>query len=62
MRVADDGTAYTFVENFSNEPREVALGAEARKDMLSGSTLSGKVQLPPYGVLALEGKFGVKNA
>ena len=51
LRVADDGTTYTFVGNFANEPREVDLGAAPRTDMLSGSTLSGKVQLPPYGVV-----------
>ena len=50
-----DGTAYTFVENFANEPREVDLGAAPRKDLLSGWTLSGKVPLQPYGVLALRG-------
>jgi beta-galactosidase len=55
LRVADDGTAYTFVENFANEPREVDLGAAPRKDLLSGWTLSGKVPLQPYGVLALRG-------
>ncbi len=55
LRVADDGTAYTFVENFANEPREVDLGAAPRTDLLSGAALSGKVELPPYGVLTLRG-------
>ena len=55
LRVADNGATYTFVENFANEPREVDLGAAPRTDLLSNSTLSGKVQLPPYGVLALRG-------
>ena len=55
LRVAADGATYTFVENFANESREVDLGSAPRTDLLSGSTLSGKVELPPYGVLVLRG-------
>ena len=50
-RVAADGTVFTFVENFANAPRTVDLGAAARTDRLSGGTLSGPTELPPYGVL-----------
>ena len=55
LRVADDGTTYTFVENFANEPREIDLGAAPRRDLLSGETLAGRHTLPPYGVMALVG-------
>ncbi len=53
LRVAADGTTFTFVENFANEPREVDLGPAVRTDLLPGQTVAGTVELPGYGVMAL---------
>lgn len=49
-----DGKSYSFVENFASEPREIELKGAPRTDLLSGATVSGKVVLPPYGVLVLK--------
>lgn len=48
-----DGKTYVFVQNYSNESRDIDLGATPRTDLLSGKVLSGKVTLTPYGVLVL---------
>ena len=42
-----------FVTNFASEPRTVDLGPAPRKNLLDGAVLSGSVELPPFGVLAL---------
>ena len=55
LRVAADGTAYTFVGNYIGAPRAIDLGPAPRKDLLSGRTFAGPTELPPYGVLVLQG-------
>ncbi len=50
-----DGRTFTFVENFANEARTADLGPVPRTDLLSGRTLAGPTELPPYGVIVLEG-------
>lgn len=49
-------TSFTFVSNFAGEPREARLGPQPRLDLLTGGTVSGTVQLPPYGVMVLQGE------
>ncbi|MCY0878797.1 MAG: beta-galactosidase [Firmicutes bacterium] len=45
---------WTFLMNFSAEPREVHLGDAARHEVVSDRWLGGAVTVPPYGVLVLE--------
>lgn len=41
---------YVFVINTASEPRHVELGVRSLTDLLTGSTSSGTVELPPSGV------------
>jgi Beta-galactosidase len=52
-RINENGE-FTFVTNYSNKESLARLGAAPRTDLLSGSTVSGDVMLPPYGVLVLK--------
>jgi beta-galactosidase len=49
-----DGREFVFVQNFSNEPKTVDLGAKPRKDLLSGNAFSGETAIPAYGTVVLE--------
>lgn len=49
-----NGRAFIFVQNYANEEREVDLGSGKFRDLLSSAEQSGKVMLPPYGVMVLE--------
>ncbi|MFP4057058.1 MAG: beta-galactosidase [Candidatus Brocadiia bacterium] len=50
----DGQRRYVFVLNFTTEPKTVALGQEAFRDLLSGEGVSGELRLDPYGVAVLE--------
>ncbi|MGI5869118.1 MAG: beta-galactosidase [Kiritimatiellia bacterium] len=45
--------SFIFVINFNNAPAAITL-TKARRDLLTGRTLSGAKTLPPYGVLVLQ--------
>ena len=54
VRENDAGERFVFVTNFASEPRAVDLGPAPRKSLLDGgATVSGTVELPPFGVLVL---------
>ncbi|WP_391570741.1 beta-galactosidase [Cohnella sp.] len=46
---------FTFVLNHRDDEAQVDIGVAACTDLLSGSTLTGTVALPPKGVLILQG-------
>lgn len=46
--------AYTFVLNHNETAVAVDLGAEQLIELLSGAVVSGRTELPPYGVLILQ--------
>jgi beta-galactosidase len=49
-----DAGRFVFVTNFASEPRTVDLGPAPRESLLDGGkAVSGAVELPPFGVLAL---------
>ena len=49
-----DAGRFVFVTNFASEPRTVDLGPAPRESLLDGGkAISGAVELPPFGVLAL---------
>ena len=49
-----DGEKYIFVMNFNPAPVSVALNGGAYQSMTSGETVSGKLDLPEYGVEILK--------
>ncbi|UUZ86720.1 Beta-galactosidase C-terminal domain [Paenibacillus sp. P26] len=49
-----DGQPYTFVLNHSEDSRRIHLGEREWKDLLSGSAVSGEVELPARGVMILQ--------
>ena len=49
----DGRREYVFLLNFTPEPQTVELGEVNYSDMLSEGTLSGPVEIDPYGVLIL---------
>ena len=54
VRENDAGERFVFVTNFASGPRAVDLGPAPRKSLLDGgATVSGTVELPPFGVLVL---------
>ncbi|MED4957693.1 beta-galactosidase [Paenibacillus macerans] len=55
-RRVKDGIDYLFLLNHSAEDAQVDIGANAKKELLSGETLTGTVTVPGRGVLILEGK------
>ncbi|MCM3702204.1 beta-galactosidase [Paenibacillus macerans] len=50
------GNEYLFLLNHNAEDVQVDIGADAKKELLSGDTLTGTVTVPGRGVLILEGK------
>ena len=50
----NENGVFTFVSNYSGKPADALLGSTPRVDLLSGATVSGKVTLPPYGVMVLK--------
>ncbi|WP_411350089.1 beta-galactosidase [Paenibacillus sp. WLX2291] len=48
-----DEADYVFLLNYGDQPAEVAL-KQAHRELLSGDTLDGQTQLPPYGVWILQ--------
>ncbi|MEC0138115.1 beta-galactosidase [Paenibacillus macerans] len=55
-RRVKDGKAYLFLLNHNAEDAQVDIGANAKKELLSGETLTGTVTVPGRGVLILEDK------
>ncbi|GJM72361.1 hypothetical protein HMSSN036_45770 [Paenibacillus macerans] len=51
-----DGKAYLFLLNHNAEDTQVDIGANAKKELLSGETLAGTVTVSGRGVLILEDK------
>jgi len=49
----DGEKAYFFIMNFRAEKRRVDLGPRVYLDMLDGCSLSGELELPPYGARVL---------
>ncbi len=49
----DEKEEYAFVLNYQKTPVTVGI-RRPMKDLLSGKTLEGKCEMPPYGVLVLE--------
>ncbi|RRJ66870.1 beta-galactosidase [Paenibacillus oralis] len=54
-RRVKDGKAYLFLLNHNAEDVQVDIGADVKKELLSGDTLTGTVTVPGRGVLILEG-------
>ena len=55
VREGADGRRFTFVLNFASAPRSVDIGPAPRRDLLAGGAeVSGTLNLPPFGVAALE--------
>lgn len=55
-RRVKDGKAYLFLLNHNAEDTQVDIGANAKKELLSGETLAGTVTVSGRGVLILEDK------
>ncbi|MEC0333960.1 beta-galactosidase [Paenibacillus macerans] len=55
-RRVKDGIDYLFLLNHNAEDAQVDIGSNAKKELLSGETLTGNVTVPGRGVLILEGK------
>ncbi len=45
---------YVFISNYGSRPETIDLGNTAYRDMVSGNTLAGNVNIKPYGILILE--------
>ena len=55
VREGENGNRFTFILNFASAPRSVDVGPVPRCDLLgSGRSVSGVVELPPFGALVLE--------
>lgn len=62
-QVRSDGESdFVFVMNFQTEEQQIQLGSTAYSEMMSGSSVSGELSLPGYGVKVLrrpsDGNFG----